>query len=278
MKLIHHVPGADPEPYFFETEKMYGFRHSIYDEVQELENVTTFQLDGMDTEDKLKHIKHEIELRIKITNLEIFNIGELLHKAKKICQEQKILFKDWISENLDFSYETAHNFMNVFKYCLGHRQIALNVPTSILYRCGSPSFPDELRELLFTQGKLEKWSNGKFKKVIEKYKEGGIEAVEAEIEEFSRGSLIYRQCKYNIDLTQHYAYSLCELRHKIMLRGKEKLFTDFEIEVTQDQPEASEVNVKLFNAIDAAYNLVHDALKESRQIMNTYERMIVDKM
>jgi hypothetical protein len=277
-KFRKRVIGGVPELYFHESEKWYNGDKSIYDTAKDWETNTIFCLDGLTTKKKLEFIKEEIHVRIKITNQEVFLIGELLDKAKKICQEDRIRFKQWIRENFDFSYELANNFINVFKQCYGYRGIALRIPTTILYKLGSASFPEELREYLLTNGNLEYFTNGKFNKITQKYKEGGIEAIEEDIQEFSNSRLAYCQCKYTFDLVESSLRTLADLKTRIQRRGHTRIIFDYKDEIKHDQPIASEINMKLFEAIEKAHEIVDRALKESDKIIEGYNQRLIDKM
>lgn len=133
----------------------------------------------------LDRLATEIKCRIKITQSEIFKIGEILVLAKKVCQQNNLGFKDWIRDTFDFSYETANNFMNVYTHCMGNRHVALKMKPSLLYKVSSPSFPDELREWLFEKGNLSKITNGKLKGLQQKFKKGGWEAIQEDVQELS---------------------------------------------------------------------------------------------
>lgn len=273
---------TNPVPYYFENE---GFdwdenhlHKSVYATVQEYEQETMFMYAGYETKDKLLHIVKQIKARIKITKQEIFKIGELLCMAKKECQQEAISFKEWIGENFDFSYETANNFMNVFKQCLGTRNIALQVPTSILYKISSSSFPDTLRDYLFAKGNLEKMTNGELKKLIEKYKKGGIEAVEKDITELNRGNLIFRQSNYTFDMCENALRTLQGLKRQIENQGGTGGLINFDEQTTWQQPEASEVNSKLHNALNTSIQTLETALSESRYIINDYMQGIEEIM
>lgn len=263
----------DPEVEFWRGD------YSLYDTVNAYEEGRVFEFTGENT-DKLKQLKGEIMVRLKITKQEIFKIGELLHIAKRICREERIRFQVWITENFDFSYETALNFMNVFKQCIGFQEIAVDIPTSILYKISSPSFPDELREYLLMQGNLEKMTNGKFKQLITKYKEGGIESVEEEITELNRSVLIYRQINYTFDMFENALRLLRDLQFKIECRGGPKInaIIGFEDQVKFQEPEAAEISTKLYDTLKNAVSSLDATRKECTGIMNNYIDKVKEKM
>ena len=73
-----------------------------------------------DPKDKnqLPLIVNEINARVLRGKREIYEIGRLLTKAKSLVGHGK--FKKWVKDNVkEFGYQTANNFMNVYRYCLG---------------------------------------------------------------------------------------------------------------------------------------------------------------
>ena len=227
---------------------------------------------------QLEQLKKEINLRVKITKNEIFKIGELLNYAKNLCQQEGIKFQEWISKNFDFSYETANNFMNVYKNCFGFRSIAMNISPSILYKIAAPSFPDELRNYLFDTDNLNKITNGKLKEIVQKYKEGGFEAIQDDIEEFNRGLLIEKHTMYTFDEVENALRTLDSLVKKIEMRGisRGKCFR-FEDQIEDDEPEAIEINSKLINALREAIKILEKAQKESIEILSNVEKGLLER-
>lgn len=104
-----HKPGAYNCERMNQDPDKPEFRRSLYEKADSLESVRMFEMAGLKPEDQLQQLKSEIEFRVKITKNEIFKIGECLMHVKRICQQEKISFQQWISEHLDFSYETANN-------------------------------------------------------------------------------------------------------------------------------------------------------------------------
>lgn len=238
-----------PSRYFYEIEEKnddpkhpalpYQEGKTLYAEVESYERKRIF---GEQKEiygpHQLEQLKKEINLRVKITKNEIFKIGELLIHAKNLCQQEGIKFQEWISKNFDFSYETANNFMNVYKNCFGFRSIAMSLKPSILYQISAPSFPEELRNYLFDADNLNKITNGKLKEIVQKYKEGGFEAIQDDIEEFNRGLLIEKQTLYTLDEVENALRTLESLVKKIEMRGiSHKHCPRFEDQIENDEPE-----------------------------------------
>ena len=271
--------GGDGTRYIFESEvRMPGeYRQdgeSIYGRALKLEQDRVFELASMEPRDQLERIKEEVEVRVKITKNEIFKIGELLTMAKRICQQEDQGFKEWITDNFDFSYETANNFMNVFKNCLGMRDVAMRIKPSILYKIGAPNFPDELRDYLFEQGQLDEMSNGRLRKITKKFKQGGFEAIEEDVVELNRGHLIYRQTAYTFDQVKHCLRTLEHLQTKIDKGEQSGLKGFFEINITGDEKEAFEINTLLWDAVEKAIGELRSASKKSQDILERYKESV----
>jgi hypothetical protein len=227
-------------------------------------------LSSLSPEEQLEALQGEIKTRIKITKNEIFKIGELLIYAKKLCQQEGKKFQEWIRDNFEFSYETANNFMNVYKHCLGVRSIAMNLSPSILYQISAPSFPDELRKYLFDTEQLDEFTNGSLREITRRYKEGGFEAIKDDIEELNRGHIIYRQSHYTLDMVENALRTLEDLKEKIEKRGRLRFtFMPFEdLSKKNDEPEAFEVNSKLFSSLQSAIALLDKARHESKEVLS----------
>jgi hypothetical protein len=235
----------------------------LYNKASEKEIKGTFELDGRESVEQLDHIRDELLIRIKITKQEIFKIGELLVYAKHVCQESGQGYEDWIKDNFDFSLKTANNFVNVFEQCMGIRDVAILLPTSILYQISAPSFPKELKDYLITNGNLEKMTNGHFKKLTQKFKEGGFEAIEPDMKEINHTYTMKRHTQYTLDMCENAYRVLDDLRKKINQRSKQ---------ASHDKPfdvleESDEINSKLLLAIEDAGNILFGAINESKDIL-----------
>jgi hypothetical protein len=141
-------------------------------------------------EERMGQIIKEIKYRVKICKKEIFEIGALLTEAKQIVGHGK--FKPWIEDNFDFSYETANNFMNVYKTCLANPNLVTSLKASVLYQIASPGFPTDLRQYIFehvddvytwkdTPVKLEEITNNDLRELLMKYKAGELDTDSNEI-------------------------------------------------------------------------------------------------
>lgn len=125
-------------------------------------------------QERLGFIVDEINTRMGIGKKEIYLVGELLVEAKEIVGHGN--FQEWIGHTFDFSYETAVNFMNVFKVCLGNPAIVETMKASVLYQIAAPGFPADLREHIFETGRpLENFSSRDLRELLEKYKAGELD-------------------------------------------------------------------------------------------------------
>lgn len=233
---------------------------NIYEEAIALEKVRSYELQSLDPATQLEQIAKEIHVRVKITQTEIFKIGELLYLAKAICQREKLRLQKWIKENCDFSYETANNFMHVYKCCIGVREIALTIKPSILYKLSSPGFPEELRQYLFTSGHLQKLTNGKLTEVVKKFEKGGFAAIESDVERITHEQLIKNQVRFTLDKCMSSLSTLQDLEREITSRGH-NIFLEDDFE--RDAPEARDINRKLHAAVQKGIIALNEALRES---------------
>jgi hypothetical protein len=255
--------------YFSETEttaeisdlKWLGNRDSLYDKVAELEQQRAYS--GYD----LRNLAIEINARVKITTDEIFKIGELLYRAKKLCSQEKIKFQDWIEKSVNFSYETANNFMHVFRYCFGLRHVAMQVSPSILYKVSAPGFPEEFRDYLFRTGRLEKMTNGMLGAITKRYREGGYDAIRADVEKLNDFILLQRQTRYTFDLCHNALKTLQAMKTKLPNMERAFIEDDF-------QPEALAINKRLVTTLEGSIAALDKAIKECEdEALNSEERI-----
>lgn len=268
-------------PYYYDIEQVDPEDNTccktIYDAVKDCQMDTTFEIQGWEPERQIGHIINEIRIRTRISANEIFKIGELLMMLKKICCQEHIRFKEIIETKTDFSYDTAQNFMNVYRYCFSYRDLALNIPPSILYSVATPSFPDELRNWLFESGVIENLKSARLKRLTEKFKEGGLEAVESEVKEIGKITLITRQTNYTFDLCENALRSLNDLINKVECRGGRAYIaqTAYQDQVKVLENEAAEINLRLFNSLQSAYDILDKAVSESREeLWDFHQRQI----
>jgi len=163
--------------------------------------ITKRKPDDTENIDDLVQIKEEI---LQINNnmkTNIYKIGELLVRAKNILEHGG--FKTWVKDNFEFSFQQAHNFMNVYSNCLGNPEIVHTISSSILYLITSPHFPSDLREHIFENGKNMKKIKGKeFQEVYEKFKRGEIGLESQEIKKLfkqNKKNAVNRAYKKEID-------------------------------------------------------------------------------
>jgi hypothetical protein len=115
----------------------------------------------------------EIRARGGVIKREMYEKGRVLIEAKALVEHGK--FKRWIGQEFDFSYQTANNFMNVYKSCLGRRQVVETIPASILYKIASPGFPKDLREFIYTNVyRIEEIKIKKIKDISKRVKKGEL--------------------------------------------------------------------------------------------------------
>jgi len=277
-----------PSSYEYDDDQLYNnyqnedgafYNEPLYDTAIRLKEWNTFQFDGLTLQDKLDQIKNEVNIRIKITKQEIFRIGELLYLAKDICSQNGLGYKDWISENFDFSYETAHNFVSVYIQCLCYRDIAMKVPSSILYKISQRGFSQELREFLFEGGHLEKITGDKFKDVVDKYKEGGLKAVKADLQEIRESKLVVQQVRYTFDMCENALRSLDALRIKIESRGgvKEQI-VEYSTQLTMQHPLAAEINRELWETLMRVSTELEGVINDAKGKLNEFIKKTGEEM
>ncbi|MDX9918335.1 MAG: hypothetical protein RBT15_10055 [Gudongella sp.] len=250
---------------------------ALYDEAISQEDITLFEAEAMPPEEKLKHLTSQFDNLTKIGQLTVYQQGETLVKIKKTCRELNQSFVDYVTEMLRISPKTATSYMNVFYYCFGHPDIALRIPPSILYKVCTESVDDEIREFLFSSGLLENITNEDCKKLLERAKTEGIEAIEKEVDEINRDQLIYHQAGYSLDLTNSAFKMLRDLKEKIERRGRKTNngIVEFTVQIESDQPEAYEINSKLHSAFEQAMIIIETAISESSELLNAYKNRIL---
>lgn len=169
--------------------------------------------DDPESDKQLPLIVDEIRARVGSTKRQAFEIGRLLTKAKAIVGHGK--FKDWIkNQKFDFGYQTANNFMNVYRYCLENPALVQSIKASVLYRIASPKFPEDLRRHLFKHANaLEKITNDEIKDLCGRFKDKELDLDSPEI----KGLIKYRQ-----EQDQYLAYTaeLNEVIGKLEILGK----------------------------------------------------------
>ncbi len=250
---------------------------SLYGEAIALEEITLFELEALSPDDKLKHLRKQYINLSMIGRLTVYQQGEILVNIKRICKDAGQNFVEYVNENLGLSPKTVNNYMNVFYYCCGCPEIAMKIKDSILYQVCTDNFDNEIREYLFSSGILENITNDKCKRLLEKVKNEGIKAIENEVEEMDRGKLIYHQTEYTIGLAHSVQKTLGNLKANIERRGRKTNngIIEFTEQIKSDQPEASEINLRLYNAIEQAMTTLDKALSESDDILKAFKNKVM---
>ena len=88
----------------------------------------------------------EIHQRIGVIKLNIYEIGRVITEVKKKIGKGHYL--DWVIRDLGISENTALNYMNVYRECMGIPELVDSFKRSILYDICKPSFDERLREHL----------------------------------------------------------------------------------------------------------------------------------
>ena len=156
----------------------------------------------------LEYIAEEVKIRVKITQQEIFLIGELLSHARELLKGQQGKFKEWIEKNFNFGYHTALNFCNVYVACSGYLELVKNVKPSILYKISSDQFPTELRELLVFEDLLKNLKNEDIKNIYTEFKEKGFEEVKEKLIAKSKVALSVEHSRRHLDSLSKAIHSL----------------------------------------------------------------------
>jgi len=136
-----------------------------------------------------------------------------------------------------------------------------------------PSFPEELREALLSSGLLERITNKKYKALIDKIHEEGPEAIEKEVEAIGRKQLIRSQTNYTLSTTRGALRTLTDLQKQIERRGMKENngMVDFRDQIQTDQPEAMDINLKLYEALDASISMLNEAVDECEQRLQEFD-------
>jgi hypothetical protein len=259
-----------PDSYFEEEHKKYHSSKSLYEIAYKLEIRGAYEIENLKPDEQLKRIKNEIVFRTKITAHEIFKIGGLLTMAKMVCSVNHIRFREWITTNFDFSYETGLNFMHVYQNCLGMHDVAIHRPLSILYKIAAPSFPMELREYLFTQRNINSITDMDLKDLSDRYKEGGFEAIRESVDKWNFEYDVFEQTQFVLDRCRGLVCEMTSNKHKIMNKYgyyKENRFIQTDRELL---PVADEINKKLLNAIYEGIGILEEAIKEAEMTSLQY--------
>jgi hypothetical protein len=119
---------------------------------------------------QLPLMAEEIRERGKAIKVQIYETAQVLTEAKDLMEHGK--FKSWIrDQEFDFSYQTANNFMNVYRTCLGRPDLVQTIPASLLYQIASSGFPKDLREFILENADgLKKIKNKEIRNIQKRFK------------------------------------------------------------------------------------------------------------
>ena len=133
----------------------------------------------------VESVTNEIHFRIGSIKRNIFEIGKLIIDVKQLLKQGQ--FSRWIKNDRQVSMNTANNFMNVYRVCLGTPELVTHFKPSILYKICSPSFPDDLRqELLINAKGVYHHSLKEFLIVVTKFRNGEIGIDSDEVQKLLR--------------------------------------------------------------------------------------------
>jgi hypothetical protein len=213
---------------------------------------------------RLSFIVEEVKTRIGICKREIYFIGELLTEAKRIVGHGD--FQRWIDDTFEFSYQTANNFMNVYKYCLGQPFIADTMKASVLYQISTSGFPKDLRAYLFEDESGRKWfenmKDADRKEMLRRYKAGELDLNDEGVKRYFNWN---RRMVSMGDALDTVALCLKDLnRHKENINTVGGVLAPGYVNFSQDLQVAEQMN-KAIDSIDRCMNElleVHEAMKE----------------
>lgn len=269
------VKGKFPADSYFKKKRWQNTREKyknvriedLYQTACEWEIKGAYQIEEFEPERQLELIRDEIMIRTKITAHEIFKIGRLLIMARRICSLNKIRFQTWIRSNFDFSYDTGENFMHVYENCLGNIEIAVQIKPSILYKISAPSFPDELRNLLFDEGIITSIKSDELKILSKKFNEGGFNAISQEVENLTLKQDLYEQTQFVLDRCKGLLSELRNTKHRIM--NKYGYYKELRYVADRELlPNADEINKLLLNGIHDCVIRIESAIEAAEKSLS----------
>jgi hypothetical protein len=217
----------------------------------------TYFKDDPKNRQQLVLIVDEIDQIMGKTKENIYEIGKLLTEAKGLVGHSN--FQRWIEANFDFSYPTANNFMNVYRFCLNRPKLVNSIKSSVLYTISSNNFPNDLREHLLEHGNsLSDIKSKQIKDIMKRFKKKEIDLESPEI----KGLIQYREEKSKFKGHEEVIAScLGKLRHL------ERMVADWvasiiwpaspdnaKLEMTQDQiKDLNDIRKDLDKAIGTAF-------------------------
>jgi len=148
----------------------------------------------------LYSIEEELQVRSRAFKYHIFEIGKLLCELKRILPHGK--FQIWIDNNFEYCRKTAHNFMKVYRACMGHPEVVQYFNPSCLYVIASPDFPADFRQALFSgiTGPVDIKKKDLVKIAIQ-FKNGEVRATDKQVQDLLKKQIAMSiQEKYIIEL------------------------------------------------------------------------------
>ncbi|MFC1818431.1 DUF3102 domain-containing protein [Thermodesulfobacteriota bacterium] len=138
------------------------------------------KLNDRDFDRYIDSIVKEISLRLGAIKRNIFEIGRLLNDAKSLIDYDD--FKQWVKDELKMSARTAENYIKVYEHCMYTPELVNYFKPSILYKVCSKSFPQDLRQELFSNATGDyDFKYKDFLAVVSKFKNGEIDLESDEV-------------------------------------------------------------------------------------------------
>jgi len=188
----------------------------------------------------LYSIEEELQVRSRAFKYHIFEIGKLLCELKRILPHGK--FQIWIDNNFEYCRKTAHNFMKVYRACMGHPEVVQYFNPSCLYVIASPDFPADFRQALFSgvKGPVDIKKKDIVKIAIQ-FKNGEVKTTDKEVQDLlkKQRDISIRE-KYKIELkalNQLLIDRLEKIEKLLMINSSNPLiekYTDEEV-ITRDE-------------------------------------------
>lgn len=245
-----------------------GAKGTIYHQALQMEIENAYNLENLEPEKQLLRIEKEIKINIKVNALTAFKFGKLFFLAKRACRQCGKPYKQWLKDKFDICYETANNYTNIYKNCLGMIGIAVKMPLSILTKISQPSFPEELKDYLFRQGNIESMTNTDLEDLVKKYKEGKFEEVRDCVETWNEDYLIIQQTRYVLDYCKGISIDMGIISEKINNRfGYNEVPWKGKQEKRVTLAEANKINKKLLDDLYTAHCVLSAGIQDAEDMI-----------
>ena len=176
---------------------------------------------------ELLKIQTEIETRIINIKRDIFQIGKLLFRAKKILPHGT--FQKWIEDTFqnELPYSTAHFYMRVFETFKDKQKSVQYIPTKYLLMMVSGDFPHDVKEMIAEDPKSwNKFKLAQVKECHDLFKQGTIgnsEFLKIAKDQIKLGIEMQKgrtECRVNTNMRRSLYFGAGDLLKKIQaLRG-----------------------------------------------------------